>query len=377
MRRRLIPLALLLIGSAFVVASSATAHTSDAGAASPAVSVSVFASGFNNPRGLTFGPDGNLYVAEGGLGGSDVESTSCPEGVVQGAAFPHSGSVGDPVNGGRISMITPAGGVSTVASGLPTTKTGPALGGLVWGVSSVAFVGDQLYALLPGGGCAHGNPGAPVSVAKIGPGNSWAPVANLTAFQMANPVAAPDPGDFDPDGTWFSMGAAGGMLYPMDSNHGELDRVDPSTGQVSRVLDISAALGHVVPTAIAQRGAVWYISNLGLFPDDSPVAGDESVYQLTPSGHFRVYATGLEKVLALAFDGGKLYALEMSATAGFPTPGSGQIVRVTPDGVDVVYSGLILPTGMAIGPDGSFYVTDHGFGFGAGAGRVLKITVGS
>ena len=34
--------------------------------ASSTADISVYATGFNNPRGLKFGPDGHLYVAEGG-----------------------------------------------------------------------------------------------------------------------------------------------------------------------------------------------------------------------------------------------------------------------------------------------------------------------
>ena len=88
----------------------------------------------------------------------------------------------------------------------------------------------------------------------------------------------------------------------------------------------------------------------------------------------KVRATGVEKVLGLAFRGGRLYALEMSTTAGTPTPGTGAIVRVNPHGPpETIVSGLTFPTGMTVGPDGAFYVSNQGFGFGAGQGQILRI----
>ena len=167
------------------------------------------------------------------------------------------------------------------------------------------------------------------------------------------------------------MIAIGGALYPMDSNHGELDRV-MQAGQISRVIDISASQGHVVPTALVHHGAT-YIANLGLF-EASDQAGDEHVWKLTNHRTLRVRATGVEKVLGLAFRGGKLYALEMSTSAGGPTPGTGAIVRVKRHGpAETIVSGLTFPTGMTVGPDGAFYVSNQGFGFGEGQGQVLRI----
>jgi hypothetical protein len=71
-----------------------------------------------------------------------------------------------------------------------------------------------------------------------------------------------------------------------------------------------------------------------------------------------------------------MYALEMSTTPGGPTPGTGAIVRVRAGHpAETVVSGLVFPTGMTVGHDGAFYVSEQGFGFPAGAGRVLRIAI--
>ena len=331
--------------------------------------VRVFASGLENPRGLRFSPEGVLYVAEAGLGG-DLSTT--PDQCQQ-VPFP----VG-PYTGGytsRISKFDFKGVRTTVADGLPSNETNPASGGFLSGVADLAFIGNRLYALTAGAGCSHGLLNTVNGVFRVEDNGTLSEVADLSGYQQTHPVAHPNPPDFEPDGTWFSMVRLGDAMYAIEPNHGELDKITAS-GEISRVSDISASEGHIVPTSVVFHDDNFYFGNLGLFPI---VPGSSNVYKLNPrTGEITVFASGFTTIEGIDFDqDGNLYVLESMTNAGLPMPseaGSGTIVRVKRwGGTETVLTGLSFPSAMIFGPDGKLYVSNLGYAVPPGVGEILQI----
>ncbi|MGE5107252.1 MAG: ScyD/ScyE family protein [Sphingobacteriales bacterium] len=333
----------------------------------------VYAEGLNNPRGLKFGPDGNLYVAEGGLGGDQSTAGECDQ--VVSPVGPYTGSP----TGGRISMITSDHVRHTVSDKFPSSQANEIFGGDIEGVADIEWVNGQLYALLAGAGCSHGVSHSSNGIARVDDDGNWSLIADLSEYQQSHPVAHPEEDDFEPDGTWYSMINVRGDLYAVEPNHGELVKVTLA-GDISRVVDISASQGHIVPTAIAYHGN-FFVGNLHPFPIPG---GASKVLKITPDGTPKDWATGLNTVLGLVIDKrDRMYVLEMTVpdddpnTPDFPTPGQGRVIRIDPGGNrTIIADGLSLPTGMTMGPDGKLYVSNWGFGPPAkGGGQVLQIDV--
>lgn len=342
--------------------------------------VHVWVTGLNGPRGLRFGPDGNLYVAEAGMGGSNSTAGTCTQVIPP--IGPYLGG-----SSGQISRIDRNGKRTVVASGFPSAL---AAEGDLSGVADVEFLDGTLYALTAGGGCSHGGT-KPNGVYKVNLSNgSWSLVANLSQFIQSHPVAYPNLPDFEPDGTFFSMTEFEHRLYAVEPNHCQIISIE-ANGKMDSVLDVSASEGHIVPTSITAHDGQLYLGNLFVFPiqptasriltlgrsecsrDEVPgLDGDDRAHSL----HILNSKAGFTTVTGVAFGpDGLLYVLELSDAAGFPTPGAGKVVRVNHDGsIEDVATGLVVPTGMTFGRNGKLYVSN----FGAappGAGQIVEIDI--
>jgi hypothetical protein len=323
--------------------------------------VKVFATGLNNPRGLKFGPDGNLYVAEGGKGGTNT--TSCVQVIPP--VGPYKGSE----TGAGISKIGMDGFRTVVTDRLPSTVN---VLGQISGVGDIEFVGNDLYALLTGAGCSHGVTSLQNSVLRINRNGSRTMIANLSFYLETHPVKNPEEDDFEPDGDWYSMTHVNDNLYAIEANHGELVRISLN-GTVTRIADISASQGHIVPTALLFHDGNFYVGNLNPFPI---VDGSSKIYKISPSGDVQVFATGFTTILGITMDNkNRLYVLENTTGNPFPTPNTGRVVRLDQAGKrDIIATGLNLPTAITYGPDGNLYVSNVGFGPSSiGGGEVLQL----
>ncbi len=337
-------------------------------AAMPRASAATFTmtevmSGLVTPRGLAFGPDGGLYVAEAGSGGSGPS-------VVLGNV--NTAFLGDTSGVSRL-----LGGVQTrVLSGLPSVATAAGLD--AGGLQDIAFDGaGQAFGLFSFGSDAMqrntnlGTAGAPLGTIvqlPLGGAGSLAHVADIAAHELA---ANPAGGSIDSNPFGFALTPSGNLIVA-DAGGNDFLQATPA-GDVSTLavlpampnpLPFGPPVYQSVPTSIAVGpDGAYYVGQLTGFPFPP---GAANVYRYDPMTSAVTEAfTGFTNIIDLTFDDeGMLYVLQVSSNglASSMGPGSGLLLQIDPlTGVrtTIASEGLMFPGSVVAGPDGSLYVSNR------------------
>jgi hypothetical protein len=329
----------------------------------------VVATGLDNPRGLSFGPDGGLYVAEAGRGGSSTACAPAPDPPFANRCYGPSGA---------ITRILAVGDQRRVVVGLPSIA--PANGGNAQGPSDVEFgLGATFVTIGFAGNPANRAPleavgaqmGRLVRINSIGQPET---LLDLSAYEVA---ANPDGGAIDSNPFGLEITSSG--AFYADAGANAVMRI-ALTGAISTLAVFpnrqpfpGTPTVQAVPTsvAVAPNGDI-YVGELTGAPF---IVGAAQVYRIPAAGGTpQVVATGFTNIIDIAFGpDGRGYVLEHDID-GIIAPGvEGRLTRLNADGSRTVLAsaGLTKPGGVAIGPDGAAYVTT--FTNSAGIGQVVRI----
>jgi len=314
--------------------------------------------GLDNARGLAFGPQGALYVVEGGRGGSGP----CLD--VRGPIYCYGTS-------GAVSQLW-KGEQQRVVSGLPSL--GRFDGSQTIGPSDIAMlgVGDAYvtvgFEMDPKRKAELGDAGAGFArVLRVRPSGEWDYAADIGAYETAfnpdgNNIVSNPYGILAEPGARVLTDAAGNSLLRVAAD-GEISTLAAFPSKPARPVD-------AVPTSVTiGPDDAYYVSELSGFPF---TAGTARIYRVVPGDGPQVYLTGFKTIIDMAFGpGDSLYVLQY-ASAPALLEGPGVLLRIDPDGTrTTVVDGLDHPTAVAVAASGTIYISNRGIF--AGTGEVLRV----
>ncbi|WP_242072204.1 ScyD/ScyE family protein [Nostoc sp. FACHB-110] len=357
-----------------------------------AASFSVIADGLNNTRGLSFSPDGQLYVTEAGTGG-------------KGACVPTASGEGGSLcygTSGRILKIG-NGQVKPVLTGLPSIALADGTGG--GGPRDIQFdaTGKPYILVSYGANPSYRNNLGNTALGKIitpdFQTNSWTVVADLANYELLN---NPDGGDVNSNPLGFvidgerlvTVDAAANDLLSVKKDGSNLQALtifpdeilnnpvfppagDPSNepGQVPTPTEPPPAQIpiQVVPSSVVKGpDGAYYVSQFTGFPFPE---GGAKIYRIGADGKATVYADGFTQLTDLEFDiAGNLYALQYANQSAWKGNFDGSLIKIAADGTRTTIwsgNGLESPNGLTIGTDGSFYISNRSDR--PGQGQIIRI----
>lgn len=332
------------------------------------ITTTVIASGLDNPRNLTFGPDGALYVTEAGAGGDGV-AVPAPE-------------IGTVFNYGETGAITRIqdGEQERILTELPSLALED--GSQAFGPQGIGFDenGDLYFTV-------GFSTSSEVREENLGPTGSK--LGRLYKYNLETGEQEKLADFVDYEGLNNSDGGSDLVSNPydlliqeddllvLDAGANVLLNVDKETGNnislntIFGPRNVNGAPMQSVPTdlEIGPDGAYYVSEFTGVpYPED-----EASIYRFEPGERPEVYADGFSNISDIAFgNDGSLYVLEFDSNSLSSEGESGGLIKLSPDGTrTTLIDDLLDPSGLLVGDDGAIYVSNNG-DF-ANEGEIIKI----